>query len=44
MIGELRGAFALVLACLFFLIIIGLFALGMALRPGRWCERPRAET
>lgn len=42
MIAEIRGAFVLVLVLLFFLTIIGLFALGMALRPGRWSERPRA--
>lgn len=41
MIGEVRGAFVLLAAFLFFLIIIGMLALGMVLRPDRWSERPR---
>lgn len=42
MLTELRAALVLSLALLFFLMIIGWCALGMALKPGRWCERPRA--
>lgn len=41
MIGELRGAFLLLLALIFFLIIIGVLALGTVMKPGRWSERPR---
>jgi hypothetical protein len=41
MVGELRGAFLLLLALIFFLIIIGVLALGTVMKPGRWSERPR---
>jgi hypothetical protein len=42
MISEVRGAFILLLAFVFFLIIIGALALGTAvMKPGRWSERPR---
>ena len=41
MIGEVRGAFVLLAAFLFFLIIVGMLALGAAMRPGRWGERAR---
>lgn len=41
MLGEVRGAFVLLAAFLFFLIIVGMLALGTAMRPGRWSERPR---
>ena len=41
MVSELRGAFVLLLAFIFFLIIIGVLALGSVVRPGRWSERPR---
>jgi hypothetical protein len=41
MIAELRGAFFLLVAFLFFLIIIGMRALGTVMQPGRWSERPK---
>jgi hypothetical protein len=41
MIGEVRGAFVLLAAFIFFLMIIGVLVLGTVLRPGRWSERPR---
>jgi hypothetical protein len=44
MITELRGAFFLMLSLVFFLAIIGLFALSTVMRPGRWSERPRHES
>jgi len=39
MLSELRGAFFLFVSAVFFLIIIGVLALGMVMRPGRWSER-----
>ena len=41
MLTEMRGAFFLFLSLVFFLIIIGLLALGTVMSPGRWSERPR---
>lgn len=41
MFTEMRGAFFLFVSFVFFLMIIGLFALGTAMRPVRWSERPR---
>ena len=41
MVSELRGAFVLFVALMFFLIIIGVLVLGSVMRPGRWSERPR---
>lgn len=41
MIAEVRGAFFLLVAFLFFLVIIGVLALGTVMKPGRWSERPR---
>lgn len=41
MISELRGAILLLVALLFFLIILGMLALGTVMKPGRWSERPR---
>ncbi len=38
---EVRGAMVLMLALLFFVLIIGLFALSTVMRPRRWSERPR---
>ena len=41
MMIELRGALFLLLSFAFFLLIIGMFLLSIALRPGHWSERPR---
>lgn len=41
MLAEMRGAFFLFVSLVFFLIIIGVFALGTPMRPVRWSERPR---
>ncbi|WP_173047110.1 hypothetical protein [Nitrospira sp. KM1] len=41
MIAGVRGAFFLMVAFLFFVLIISMFALGTVMRPGRWIERPR---
>jgi len=41
MLTEMRGAFFLFVSLVFFLIIIGLLALGTVMRPIRWNERPR---
>jgi len=41
MISELRGAVLLFVAFVFFLIIIGMLALGAVMKAGRWSERPR---
>jgi hypothetical protein len=41
MIAELRGGFLLVVSLVFFMAIIGLFALSAVMRPSRWSERPR---
>jgi hypothetical protein len=41
MIDGLRAAFLLVVSFFFFLMIIGLLALGTVMRPGRWSERLR---
>jgi hypothetical protein len=41
MITELRGLFFLLVAFTFFLIIIGVLALGTIMIPRRWSERPR---
>ena len=41
MFSELRGAILLLAALLFFLIIIGMLAVGTIMRPSRWSERPR---
>jgi hypothetical protein len=39
--NELRGAFFLMAAVIFFMLIIAVLALGSVMRPGRWSERPR---
>ena len=39
MLTEIRGAFFLVLSLVFFLIIMGVLAFGMIMRPARWIER-----
>lgn len=39
MLTEMRGAFFLFVSVVFFLIIVGVLALGMVMRPGRWSER-----
>ena len=41
MFSELRGAIVLLVAFIFFLIILGILALGTVMKPGRWSERPR---
>lgn len=41
MIAGMRGAFFILVALAFFIIIVGLLALGTVMRPGRWSERPR---
>ena len=41
MLTEMRGAFFLFLSLAFFMLIIGMLALGMIMRPGRWSERLR---
>ena len=38
---KMRGVFFLFVSLAFFMVIIGLLALGMVMRPGRWSERPR---
>ena len=38
---KMRGVFFLFASLVFFMVIIGMVALGMVLRPGRWSERPR---
>lgn len=42
MITNLRGAFFVMLSLAFFMVIIGVLALGMVMRPSRWNERPRS--
>lgn len=39
---NLRGAFFVMLSLAFFMVIIGVLALGMVMRPSRWSERPRS--
>ncbi|MGZ8406001.1 MAG: hypothetical protein ACXW38_10040 [Nitrospira sp.] len=39
MIAELRAAVLLGMALVFFVMIIAMFALSMAMRPDRWSER-----
>ena len=39
--GEVRAAFFLVLSLVFFLVIVGVLAVGAVMKPGRWSERPR---
>jgi hypothetical protein len=41
MISGLRGAFLLMVCLVFFMAIIGLFALSTVMQPSRWSERPR---
>ena len=41
MISQLRGAILLLAALLFFLVIIGMLAVGTIMRPTRWSERER---
>ena len=41
MTGEIRAVFFLFLSLVFFLMIIGVLALGTVMKPGRWSERPR---
>jgi hypothetical protein len=41
MIAELRGAFVLLAAFVFFTLIVAMLALGAMMRPARWSERPR---
>jgi hypothetical protein len=40
MTGEVRAVFFLVLSLVFFLIIVGVLALGTVMKPRRWSERP----
>jgi len=39
--ADVRGAMVLTFAVLFFLFIVGLFALSTVMQPRRWSERPR---
>ena len=39
MIAELRAGVLLGMALVFFVMIVALFALSMAMRPDRWSER-----
>jgi len=39
MITELRAAFFLAVSLVFFLLIVGVLALGMVMRPDRWNTR-----
>jgi hypothetical protein len=39
MIAALRAGFLLGMALVFFVMIIAIFALSMAMRPDRWSER-----
>ena len=41
MTGQLRAALFLLVAFIFFLIIIGVLTLGTLMKPGRWSDRPR---
>lgn len=41
MLAEMRGAFFLFVSLVFFLIIIGLLALGTVMSPVRWNERSK---
>jgi hypothetical protein len=41
MLSEMRGAFFLFVSLGFFLIIIGLLALGAVMSPVRWSERSK---
>lgn len=42
MFVELRGLFLLMLSLVFFLVGVGVLALGSMTRPGRWSDRPKA--
>jgi hypothetical protein len=39
MISGLRGALVLMVALIFFLMIIGVLVLGSIMKPGRWSDR-----
>ena len=39
MVSGLRGALVLMVALIFFLMIIGVVLLGSVMKPGRWSER-----
>ncbi len=41
MMAELRSALVLLIAVLFFLLIVGVLAIGSIMRPARWSERAR---
>jgi hypothetical protein len=41
MVSELRGALLLLVAFVFFILIIAVLVMGSVMRPGRWSERPR---
>ena len=41
MLTEMRAAFFLFLSLVLFLIIVGVGAMGMVMRPGRWIDRLR---
>jgi hypothetical protein len=41
MLTEMRAAFFLFLSLVFFLIIVGVVAMGMVMKPGRWIDRLR---
>ena len=38
--GEVHAIFFLVVSFVFFLIIVGVLAVGAVMNPGRWSERP----
>jgi len=41
MLNEMRGAFFLFVSLGFFIVILGMLALGMVMKPSRWIERLR---
>ena len=41
MMDEVRATFFLVVSLVFFLLIIGVLAVGAMMRPRRWSDRPR---
>ena len=41
MFTEMRGAFFLFVSLGLFIAILGMLALGMVMKPGRWIERLR---
>ena len=44
MMSEMRGAILLLVALIFFLLVIGVLVLGTLMNPDRWSERPRFGT